>query len=137
MIIGIKDAFVTAYYNGKKISVDEAKKIALEQGSGVVKENNTEGSISRPLSNTVEIKNPELTDQNSVDTAGTENTESRDEFVPVTNTAFTDTGIVYKVQIGAFRDEIPTEIANKFIRIAKQGIKSVRGEDGLTVYSVG
>ena len=48
-----------------------------------------------------------------------------------------DSGIVFKVQIGAFKDEVPLDMANKFLKIAKKGIRNYNDENGLTIYSVG
>jgi hypothetical protein len=48
-----------------------------------------------------------------------------------------DSGVVFKVQIGAFKDEVPIDIANKFLKIAGKGIKNYKDETGLTIYTVG
>ena len=48
-----------------------------------------------------------------------------------------DSGIVFKVQIGAFKEEVPLEIANKFLKIAKKGVKNYKDANGLTIYTVG
>ena len=46
-------------------------------------------------------------------------------------------GVVFKIQIGAFNEEVPLPIANKFLRIARMGVKNYEDERGLTVYTVG
>ncbi|MCK6650468.1 MAG: SPOR domain-containing protein, partial [Bacteroidia bacterium] len=46
-------------------------------------------------------------------------------------------GVIFKVQIGAFNEDVPLAIANKFLRIAKMGIKNYEDEQGRTVYTVG
>ena len=48
-----------------------------------------------------------------------------------------DPGVVFKVQIGAFKEEVPLEIANKFLKIARKGIKNYKDTNGLTIYTVG
>ena len=48
-----------------------------------------------------------------------------------------DLGFVFKVQIGAFKEEVPIEIANKFLKITSKGIKNFMDENGLTVYTAG
>jgi hypothetical protein len=41
------------------------------------------------------------------------------------------------VQIGAFRDEVPVEIANKFLLLAKRGVRNFKDENGNTVFTIG
>ncbi len=48
-----------------------------------------------------------------------------------------DSGVVFKVQIGVFKEMIPLPIANSFLKIAKQGIKNYKDENGYTVYILG
>jgi hypothetical protein len=55
----------------------------------------------------------------------------------VPSTISNDSGIVFKLQIGAFKDEVPLEMANKFIKIASKGIKNYKDSVGLTIYTVG
>ncbi|HXC05444.1 MAG TPA: hypothetical protein VNZ86_11870, partial [Bacteroidia bacterium] len=52
-------------------------------------------------------------------------------------TAKGDTGVIYQVQIGAFREEVPLEIANKFLLLSKRGVKNIKDENGLTVFTIG
>ena len=52
-------------------------------------------------------------------------------------TASTNMGIIFKVQIGAFKEQVPITVANKFLSIAKQGIKTYKDDNGLMVYTVG
>jgi hypothetical protein len=53
------------------------------------------------------------------------------------NQVVPDSGLVFKVQIGAFKDEVPLEIANQFLKIASKGIKSYKDSNGLTIYTLG
>lgn len=43
----------------------------------------------------------------------------------------------YRVQIGAFKEEVPLETANKFFKLAAKGIKNLKDKRGYTVYTVG
>ncbi|MCW3102056.1 MAG: WD40-like beta Propeller containing protein [Bacteroidetes bacterium] len=150
---GVKDAFVTAYYQGKRISLAEAAKLEAQGGSVF----STAGNINqlpstsgRPntavISNTPEpvrtapertspepVRTETVSPVNTTPAASTElkNTVAQNNTMPV------DTGIVFKVQIGAFKDEVPLEIANQFLKIANRGIKNYKDANGLTIYTVG
>ncbi|MBI3500334.1 MAG: PD40 domain-containing protein [Bacteroidetes bacterium] len=109
---GIADAFVVAYYNGKRIPLTEAKKLIDTQGSGVLSKSKQEYSFFPSDTTTSEASAKNLS-------------------------TTSNKGIVFKVQIGAFKELVPNAVANKFLSIAKQGIKNFKDENGLTVYTVG
>lgn len=138
---GVKDAFVTAYYQGKRISLAEAAKLE-GQGSSVFSTAaninqlpSTSGRVNTAvITNTPEpVRIEAVTPANTPPAANTElkNTVTQNNTMPV------DTGIVFKVQIGAFRDEVPLEIANQFLKIANKGIKNYKDANGLTIYTFG
>lgn len=109
---GISDAFVVAYYNGKRISLTSAKSMIESQGKEILSKDKQEYSIVPSDTTTSELSASSLT-------------------------ASSNKGIIFKVQIGAFKELVPTAVANKFLSIAKQGIKTFKGENGLTIYTVG
>ena len=104
---GIPDAFVVAYYNGKRISLLNAKSMMDSQGNSVLTQSKQEYSIMPS------------------DTATTETVTS------------SNSGVVFKVQVGAYKEEVPIEDANKLLKISSKGIKTFKDENGLLVYSVG
>jgi cell division septation protein DedD len=54
------------------------------------------------------------------------------------STFIPDTGIVYCVQLGAFKGEVPTDIATKILQFADKGVKNYYEDDTqLTYYQVG
>ena len=102
--IGIKDAFVTAYYEGKKISLQKAQSL---KASNVATENNE--NISLPQ---VKVENK------------TSNIDA--------------TNLYYKVQIGAYKEQIPVNQVASWLSVArKQDLKQFKDERGYTVFAVG
>lgn len=137
--VGIKDAFVTAYYNGKRISLAEAKQYE-KQGDAVF---STGANVNKlpvftalPKQSLVEERTiVDITD--IVQPAANNSTSTQTNKANPSSTEANNSGIIYKIQIGAFNDEVPLEIANKFIKIASKGIKTYKDNNGLTVYTVG
>jgi hypothetical protein len=120
--IGVADAFVSAYINGKRIPMEQAAAMELQQGKSVFAQ--VPGINVQPK---------------VIPLAG--NIESRKTITEQTNTIATPANnvtanIVYKVQLGAFRNEVPVEIMNKYLLIADKGIANFKSGD-LTIYTVG
>ncbi len=45
--------------------------------------------------------------------------------------------IIFKVQLGAYRGEVPIAVANKIIAIASGGVNISKDESGMTLYTIG
>ena len=91
--LGIQDAFVTAYYDGDRITVDQALVILRRDGA--------EALVGR--------------ESNTANTGETGNTGETD----VTNngeSAYYKEGLYYKILIGKYRDAIPGEYATLLLR---------------------
>jgi len=54
-----------------------------------------------------------------------------------TSSSVSTQDIVFKVQVGAYKSEVPIEVANKFLSIATKGVNVSKDETGMTIYSVG
>lgn len=103
---GVKDAFVVVYYNGKKISLAEAKTLAASNTTQTTAANNTTVTSNNTATNTT------TTSENK--------------------------NIVFKVQVGAYKKDVPTEIINQWLDVAvSNGLEHTVSETGLTIYTSG
>ncbi|MBN8697073.1 MAG: PD40 domain-containing protein [Bacteroidetes bacterium] len=168
---GIKDAFVTAYVDGKRISLTEAQALVAAQGNAVfstapnMNQLPVVGPVSAsqpaprapqpsPVNTTPVVSNTvATTPANTTTTATTPsvaNTTPNNNGIAVSGETIQpldenklppsvqdEKGVIFKVQIGAFNEDVPLPIANKFLRIAKMGVKNFEDEQGRTVYTVG
>ncbi len=175
--IGIKDAFVTAYYNGKRISMPEAKQYET-QGEDVFSNDPNLNKLPVFTANARVLPKPNLAERKKVvsetnngvpvananTSANSTETQQPEENEGITivditnpnepvifneaakelntiasqnNKTIVDPDLVFKVQIGAFYDEVPVDMANKFLKIARLGIKNYKDNTGLTFYTVG
>ena len=118
---GIADAFVTAYSNSKRITPTEAQVLI---GNGTVPcegVQNANTPSEEPTNST--IRNTNQTNESS---AG------------ITKAPVPEFGLVFSVQIGAFREEVPIEIVNQFLQLSGSGVKNYKDlGTGLTIYQVG
>jgi hypothetical protein len=152
IVLGVKDAFIVAYYNGKRLSVDEAKKLG-DGGTSVMTPtptlspvepvNTHEGAVTRPepVHENPVVTPPVVSGGNQLPSSAVVNTGATPDYSRFDNkeieTTKSDTGVVYKVQIGAFHDEVPLDIANKFLLLSKRGVRNSKDENGLTVFTIG
>jgi hypothetical protein len=169
---GIKDAFVTAYIDGKRVSLAEAQQLVQAQGNGVFSTAPNMNQLPTVGGRVTTVVTPQPAVTTPTTTTATPSPVVVPEPTPVNNTpeptqpvvtqpvtttgipvasetieplnmnnvpaSVTDEkGVVFKIQIGAFNEEVPLPIANKFLRIARMGVKNYEDERGLTVYTVG
>ncbi|HRG58008.1 MAG TPA: hypothetical protein PK323_03570 [Bacteroidia bacterium] len=120
--IGVSDAFVSAYINGKRIPMEQAAAMEAQQGKSIFAQ--IPGMNVQPKTIAV---------SNSIEQKASIPQETKIVNPPLNNTP---TNIVYKVQLGAFRNEVPVEIMNKYLTIADKGIANFKSGD-LTIYTVG
>ena len=118
---GIADAFVTAYSNSKRITPAEAQVLI---GNGTVPcegVQNANTPSEEPTNST--IRNTNQTSESSA---------------AITKAPVPEFGLVFSVQIGAFREEVPIEIVNQFLQLSGSGVKNYKDlGTGLTIYQVG
>jgi len=106
---GIKDAFVTAFKNGKKISINQARKELASVNS------------STPT------KTPTIKATAKTNTEN--NTESKAIDIP---------NLYYKVQIGAYSNSVPVQVVSSFVQMSKlDQLEHFINKNGKTVYTIG
>jgi hypothetical protein len=140
--LGVKDAFISAYYNGKRIPFMDGKKLQLENSNLKMETQNP--IIFNGLDNTPIINNTANTNTNtSVANTPTAAVVAFSNGVTTgpTPTAengvkIDDVGISYKVQVGAYRYQVPNDVAAKYLSIKTWPVNNVV-INGLYIYSFG
>lgn len=165
--IGIKDAFVTAYFEGQRISLDKAAELERSgiKPSGNVSANvqrNNGGQVVQPAQQPQPQPKPEpvVKEEPKAPTWQPEpqpkqpepqpkqpevqpQPQPQPEMTPIPVIANTkpnipDTGLVFCVQLGAYKEFVPIAMANRFLQFASKGVSIYRDQNsGLTVYQVG
>lgn len=139
---GVKDAFVIAYYNGQRLSVDQAQSGILPAAQTPVQPS-VEKESTNPVApiHSEKASNPSKGNSNTVPSANVVPDASPSDFskydTKVIENEKSDTGVIYKVQIGAFKEQVPIEIANKFLLFARRGVSNFKDENGNTVFTIG
>ncbi len=143
--LGVKDAFVTSYYNAKRIPFDEGKKLQAENNNLKMETENpiifSGSSSSAPTTNSVIVIDMNTINQptNNTTTPITafSNNVTSDPAPTAENGVKTDdNGISYKVQIGAYKNQVPNVEATKFLNIKTWPVKNV-AINGLFIYTIG
>jgi hypothetical protein len=156
--VGVRDAFVRAFRDGKRISLEVARQIELG-GSEKVDANNIEvlkKDTTVPETNTPSISpsSTEANDPSSFVKAPKANIVLYDDSTftivqfengvqsyPIPDAEngvkLDDNGVCFRVQVGVFQGEIPEENRTAFMAIKNWPIRGFRFSNGLTKYNVG
>ncbi|MDP4267854.1 MAG: SPOR domain-containing protein, partial [Bacteroidota bacterium] len=115
---GVKGAFVVAFNNGNQINLDDA--LRLEQPTNQL----------APAQQQIVKTEP---------TVKKMKTEEVNNLVNISNTAklnIPEGKIIYKIQIGAYKNEVPVEVVNLMLKIVNKGIEQSKSND-MTIYLAG
>jgi hypothetical protein len=129
--IGVKDAFVSAYLNGKRIPFAEGKE---KQASDSTIKMETENPIIFPTFESAAPTNTIPADPTV--TPFTNNVTSYPEATSENGIKTNEEGISFKVQIGAFSKQVPEDVAAKFQLIKTWPVEN-KQINGLYVYNIG
>ncbi|WP_317897540.1 hypothetical protein [Aurantibacillus circumpalustris] len=133
--MGIRDAFVSAYLNGKRIPFAEAKDL---QASGNPLKLEKENPIVFP-NRTVEPSSTfDALFNTSVNTVEPFKNQVSEYPIPTAENGVktTEEGVCYKVQIGAFSKQVPEDVASKFSSIRTWPVDN-KQINGLFIYNIG
>ena len=142
--LGIKDAFVSAYLNGERIKIADAmaklgsgdniqfpaeNPIRFEGGSAVI--------TNVPANNTPANNTPAINTNTNSGTQPFNNGVTQGPQPTAENgVKVGDEGITFKVQVGAYKNQVPQNVANSFMKIKNWPI-SANQVNGLYIYTVG
>ena len=155
--IGISDAFVIAYHNGKKITVTQASdllKKGVETSSYQQPTNTNEQITNNKEQKTNNNDNAQITNDNEQITNNNEQIVNNNEQITNNNEQTTVNNvsrkisdeelqqkaaalnIVFKVKIGAYEEDVPTEDAAIFLKLSDKGVENFE-KNNITIYTVG
>ena len=108
---GISDAFVTAYYNGKRITVAQARQILNQQGESVLFLNGAT-TLTNSNNNATNITDDNTTNYNQTEENNNKQTENNTNTTEQNNQEYQKENIYYRILIGKFEGQVPSEYAN-------------------------
>ena len=162
--LGVTDAFVTAYFNGERITLAEANQLLQEQGPEVLfnsasnKDANFAGSDNtntnnNPNTNNVDTTNTDNTDtnnvntnnvdttsttnSNNVDTSATTNTNVPENKGLLADQNTEDLGPPYRINLGYFSKGVPVDFTDLLLDYQNEGILSISDIEDNVLYYVG
>ena len=145
--LGVKDAFVSAYYNAKRIPFAEGQKLQTENTNLKMETENpiifggatspaiiTNNTVATPTNNTTAVTTS-ATPTSSV-AAFTNGVTSGPAPTAENGVKTDEAGISFKVQIGAYKNQVPNEVASKFLNIKTWPVQNVV-INSLYIYTIG
>ena len=136
--IGIKDAFISAYLNGKRISFNEGKE-RQKNDLNIKMEDEKPIEFTSLIQNNLSLNNE---NQNSISTVTnnikpfTNNVTSYPNPTIENGVKLNEDGYSFKVQIGAFRKQVPNEIVAKYLTIKIWPVE-YKVINSLFIYNIG
>ena len=136
--IGIKDAFISAYLNGKRITFNEAKE-RQKNDLNIKMEDEKPIEFSNQTQNNLSLNNESQTSISSVTNnikPFTNNVTSYPNPTIENGVKLNEDGYSFKVQIGAFKKQVPNEIVAKYLTIKIWPVE-YKVINSLFIYNIG
>lgn len=135
---GVKDAFVSAYLNGKRIPFAEGKTLQAEDSTIKMEAENPIVFAASPATtnNVVEQTPVGLSAVTATVQPFTNSVSSYPAATEDNGVKVDENGITFKVQIGAYSKQVPEDIAAKFSEIKTWPIDN-KQSNGLYIYNIG
>lgn len=140
--LGVRDAFVSAYLNGKRIPFAEGKTAQQDANTKMEPENPIvfpQGNVNAPaVNNNVPSENTNPTASNPPTNVKpfTNNVTSYPEANAENGIKNGQEGVCFKVQIGAYSKQVPNDVAAKFMSIKNWPIEN-KQINVLFIYNIG
>jgi hypothetical protein len=131
--LGLKDAFVSAYINGKRLPYADAK--AQQESDNSIK-TESENPIAFPSASAPEYTTSPTPVQGSTVVPFVNNVSAYPNATSENGIQYTEEGVCYKVQLGAFKGNVPDDMAQKFNQIRNWPVEH-KIINGMYVYTVG
>lgn len=144
--LGIRDAFVSAYLNGQRIRIGEALDKANAGGVTFPQENpilfpgggaTPAPVITNTTTTTSAVASNEQTPANTATVQPFSNGVAEGPApTPENGVKATDEGVTFKVQIGAYRKQVPEAVANNWMQVKTWPVKYTQLND-MYIYTIG
>ncbi len=138
----VRDAFISAYYNGKKISLTKAADLlskGVETGATQPVDFSTNNATTPTSSANNTSSIPSATNQPSPVTA-TPAESNKPPVEDIVGKSFEDASkdhVIYTVQLGSYSGEVPVDVANRILAHANEGIEPHQEKHGVVTYYAG
>ena len=141
--LGISDAFVSAYLNGQRIKITDAidkvsadKTIQFPPQQPIIFLGET--AAPQPVNANLQSANTNATTENNTTGIQPFNNGVTESPAPTADNGVkaNDEGITFKVQIGAYRKQVPQQIADTWLKVKTWPIKYVQIND-IYLYTIG
>ena len=141
--LGISDAFICAYKDGKRVKVDEIKN--KEKDSTVIFEKERPIIFNSELNRTNKITQIDTSSKKIIQPENQLNSSevfsngiTKDpEPTPENGVKLTNEGITFKIQIGAYSKSVPKSISENWLKIKNWPVKNYTNTVNLIIYTVG
>ncbi len=139
--LGIRDAFTSAYLNGKRITFDEGKikqqdtTTKMEPENPIVFPEGNNSVNNTPVNNTP-VNNTPVNNNTPAVTPFTNGVTKYPDATPENGIKTSPEGVCFKVQIGAYSRQVPNDVAAKFSTIKTWPVENVK-INTLYIYNIG